>query len=181
MSYFKRIYQEFFKKDEVLSNLESVIQHLKVGRRVVYPYDIMEGVCCAVALVTYKPISLDLEQIKAYGLYNKDGSFIGSCYAVKEGGRFWGALVGSDCIFSCSEDAYCFKETQEIRLPLKKEKNIEYVLIGRLDENHPRIWARKVVEKNLADNSEKILFSYGDKFSLHEAIHHCEYCDILKD
>lgn len=181
----KRIYQRFFKKDDALSNVENdVSRHMRLNCLVVYPNDILEGVSCSIAMETRELVFLDGRKIEAYNLYDrKNGSFQGTGYVIKRNGRFWGALVGSDYIFSCSKRGFRFEKTKEIRIPLKKDDEAEYILLGHLNRKRDgiEIWARKVMKKLLVNDTESCIFEYGDGLPVHKAFCHPPVSDILKN
>lgn len=102
---------------------------LEMGYSVLYPADMISPLGMAIAFHTRAPVVVNSNEIKLYSLYSKtDASFVGSAYAVKHGGRYYGSLIGANYIFSCRSGAFRFKKSDKMMVPLKKEDKIAYAL-----------------------------------------------------
>lgn len=179
MNFLKRIYQRVFKRNKVSLEPDCITRHLELCFSVVYPEDILEGLCLVLAMLTHKPVHLNASDIKAYNLFDsEDGSFVGSCYAVKKNNRFFGSLLGTDYIFSCPKILFRFEKTDAIKFPLKKENNMEYTLLCKFKKDQT-ITPLKVNKLDSAKSVDSVLFEFADNTSLKEAFQYCQEMGVL--
>lgn len=123
----KRLFS--FAKKEKEDNAQIVESLLEMQYAVLYPADMLSPLGMAIAFHTRAPVIVGSDKVKLYSLYSKtDGSFVGSAYAVKYEGRYYGSLIGANYIFSCRSSAFRFKKTDKMLVPLKKEEKIAYML-----------------------------------------------------
>lgn len=140
MNVFERFLRFFAKKKSVDEwSDESVSQECKVGEvnyllkmsyNVVHPADMLQSLCMAVVINTQKVASVCVRDIRLYSVYDlEDDSFLGSFYAVKRDGVYYGNIVGSAQIVACKSGAFRLKETNELFVPLRNDGKNLFVLM----------------------------------------------------
>ena len=133
---FLRKLREFFSGSNVKEAFSSEVapgsaqQILSLPEAYIHPKDFMEELSIAIVMDTGKPLHLSSPEIKLYQLNDvRDGNFLGSFYGVMREGKYYGYHLGSKHIISCSPQAFVFKETEQLTVPLAQMKDSVYVLI----------------------------------------------------
>lgn len=136
MNFFKMLKGWFSSKKEVdlvektLPPKGEVRVLMEMPYNVVHPGDLMEPLLMAISTRTLQPVGANVTDIKLYSLYDRDdNTFIGSFYALERDGGFYGNLVGSSKICFLEKDAFKYKKTEELVVPLENKAGKRLVLI----------------------------------------------------
>lgn len=103
---------------------------LDMHYNVVHPAHLLQPLCIAVAMETRDMATASVQDIRLYSMYDlEDGSFLGSFYALKCDGVYYGNIVGSSQIIACKSEAFRFEETNELFVPLQNDGRNLFVLV----------------------------------------------------
>lgn len=173
MNIFKKLKQRFFQKDKLLEEktedkTEQVKVLMEMSYTVFHPADVMESLLMAMVLQTKAPAAASVKDIKLYSLYDcKDGFFVGSFYALKHNGRFFGNIVGNRQIISCSERAFRFERTDELTIPLEYKDKKLWTLAGKYQAQRGQVSINSL--RQMDENTQQGIvvhkFAAGTSFS----------------
>lgn len=184
MNIFKKFLQLFSKKKETeqrnsamltvvempLPEFDSVKCLLEMPYNVVYPHDLLEPLCMAIAMQTCMPACASTDDIKLYGLYDPENeSFIGSFYALKTDGVYYGNIIGSPHIISCTPDTFRFVETEELIVPLHKDGDILFVLECKYQARKRTLTVVCLKKQDIPQRNSEVLHQFGKQTSFEEA------------
>ena len=103
---------------------------LEMENCIVYPYELLEPLAMAIALDSKRAFGMSVDEIKLYEMYDpNEPSFLGSFYALEYNGRYYGNIVGSRQIISCSPNAFHFVKTEKLFVPLRTEGENIFVMV----------------------------------------------------
>jgi len=134
------------------------------------PADLMEPLLMAMVMQTKKPAVVSVGDIRLYSLYDReDNSFLGSFYALEFEERLYGNIVGSSQIFSCTKEAFRFKETNELIVPLKSKEKEILVLVCKYNRRKNLLTAVCLKKMDEFMQNKEILREFADKTSVNDA------------
>lgn len=152
MSFFTTLVGRFFKKRTArksppatnASNAEEkhpgmVRSCLRLSYRIAHPGDMMEGLGIAVVNDSKTYAAYNLSEISLMDMFTFDGNFVGSFYALKRNGMYYGNIVGHMEIVACETDAFTFKETDLLKIPFAQQDQILHALLCRYQKKKGRI------------------------------------------
>ncbi len=140
---------------------------------ITHPSDIMEGLGIAVVNDTKTYIVYNLSEVSLLDMSTLDGNFIGSFYALKRNGTYYGNIVGHREIIACETDAFRFKETDLLKIPFAQQEQVLHALLCRYQKNkgsiRPLLWGR-------FNNGilQETLYMFPKNASMHEALDYCQ-------
>lgn len=170
-SFFKKFFCFLKPKDEFDAEIERL---LETCHSVVTPSDLFAGVGLAIILYTGEITEISSNEIKLYALRNKkDNSFLGSFYAIKQNGRYFGSFVGTDSVITCMPDAFLFKETDKVYVPLKKNRHEKYIMHCQLHRKTEMLEAFCVLKKDMTTGEVIKVYSFRVGCLFPEAIRFC--------
>lgn len=152
----------------------SVQKILSLPEAHIHPQSFMEELSVAIVMDTGKPLQLSSPEIKLYQLNDvRDGKLLGSFYGVMREGKYYGYHLGSKDIISCSPQAFVFKETKRLIVPLTKVNDSLYVLICHYTCDNGRLIPQRFVELTTDGEEKGILHTFEEGTTIGDA---CEYC-----
>lgn len=194
MNIFKKVWQWFSKKDKPCeADVESHVQNSPVAEAkdekscseksdegvrvlgemphcIVHPADLMEWMLMMIAYQTKDPAFCSIGDIKLYSLYNREnGAFQGSFYALEWEGLFYGNIVGSPQVFSCSAKAFRMEETDKLFAPLDGEDGKILVLMCEYNRQKKTLSAICLKKMDEFMHNEEILHKFDKGTSFNEA------------
>lgn len=144
---------------------------LEMPYNIVHPKDLLESLLMAISIRTLQPSGANVTDVKLYGLYDRDdNSFMGSFYALEQNDGFYGSVVGSQQICFLKKNAFEYKETEKLVVPLKTEAGKLVVLICKYKRKKASLTASRLAKvdvKNMQD--EEILHDFEKGTSFDEA------------
>ncbi len=184
MNIFKKFLQLFSKKKETeqrnsamltgvempLPEFDSVKCLLEMPYNVVYPFDLLEPFCMAIAMQTGRAAFVATDDIRLYGLYDLDDeTFLGSFYALKREEGYYGNIVGSPQILFCPPSAFRFVETEELIVPLHKDGDILFVLECKYQARKRTLTVVCLKKQDILQRNSEVLHQFGKQTSFEEA------------
>ena len=126
--------------------------------------NILEGIAIALCYETVKPVSISVEDIKSYNLFDKkDNSFIASLIGIKHDNHYFANILENNKIISVSDKAFTKKESIEIFYPLKKKENFIYALVFNFNSNNKKIEPQALKKFSYHDFCEVEVISNYDR------------------
>lgn len=187
MNFFKRLKGLFSSKKEE-KPAEEVTSHkgegqilLKMQCGVVHPYDLKEPLLMAIVSRTLLPAWANVTDIKLYSLYDRDNnSFVGSFYALEREDGFYGNIVGSPEIWFLEKDAFIYKKTKELFVPLEKEAGKVLALVCKYKPQKALLTACCLVRADVGTmQNREIVHGFKRRTSFGEA--YAFYQETMKD
>lgn len=170
-SFLKKFFCRQSKDEELEKRFERI---LETCCSVITPSDLFAGVGLAIILHTAKMVEISLDEIKLYALRDKKSkAFLGSFYAVKHDGLYYGSFVGTDSIVVCAPDAFLFKETDKVYVPLKKKRHEKYTMCCRLHSDTEKLDALIVLKEDRKTGLTVKVYSFRVGCLFPEAIRFC--------
>ncbi len=158
------------KEESAPSEAGMVRVLLEMQHNVVYSHDLLEPLCMAIAMQTCMPACASTDDIKLYGLYDPENeSFIGSFYALKTDGVYYGNIIGSPHIISCTPDTFRFVETEELIVPLHKDGDILFVLECKYQARKRTLTVVCLKKQDIPQRNSEVLHQFGKQTSFEEA------------
>lgn len=152
----------------------SVQQILNLPEAYIHPKDFMEELSVAIVMDTGKPLQLSSPEIKLYQLNDvRNGNFLGSFYGVMREGKYYGYHLGSKHIISCSPQAFVFKETEQLTVPLAQMKDSVYVLICQYTCDNGRLIPQRFGELTIDGQEKAILHTFEEGTTVGGAFKYC--------
>ncbi len=181
MNIFKKFLQLFSEKKETeqrnsamltgvempLPEFDSVKCLLEMPYNVVYPFDLLEPFCMAIAMQTGRAAFGATDDIRLYGLYDLDDeTFLGSFYALKREEGYYGNIVGSPQILFCPPSAFRFVETEELVVPLQNDGENLFVMLCHYAYPKGRLTVERLEKRDIPMRNAEILrhFDSGTSF-----------------
>ncbi len=184
MNFFKKLVQRLRQKktlDEMVavsvqkeenapSEAGMVRVLLEMQHNTVYPAHLLQPLCMAIAMDTGLPAHATTDDIKLYSLYDLENeSFLGSFYALKKDGVYYGYIVGQSEIISCGMDTFRFVETEELIVPLRKEGDALLVLECKYEAKKSRLTALSLKKQDVSQQNTEVLHQFEKQTSFEEA------------
>ncbi|HBO49404.1 MAG TPA: hypothetical protein DD619_01215 [Alphaproteobacteria bacterium] len=165
-----------FGKNKKAENRGSFKSLVHFDHLVASPQDMLPALGVAIGLQTEAVMLLTTKDIRLYNIYsNDDNSYIGCCYVVELNGKYYGAMTGTNYIFSCDPRDYHFVKTNVVTIPLSKIDADKYFLICYLHKNlNLSLWAKSIKKVNMHDNFTRTIIEFGRDFSFNSAIVYCK-------
>ena len=118
-----------------------------------------------------KPVSLNINSIELYELKQQDGTFVGSCYVVKQENMYFGYIVGRKHIFSFSKNYFLMKKTSELWVPFKTDEEMIYSLICKYRGDEQNIIAVCLVQTDKSSfENQTVLRSFSSDTDFFDAL-----------
>lgn len=153
----------------------SVQQILNLPEAHIHPQSFMEELGVAIAMDTGKPLQLSSSEIKLYQLHDVQNSkLLGSFYGVMIEGKYYGYHLGSKGIISCSPQAFVFKETEQLTVPLAQMKDSVYVLICQYTCDDGRLFPQRFGELTIDGQEKTILHTFEEGTTVGGAFKYCK-------
>ena len=153
----------------------SVQQILNLPEAYIHPQNFMEELGVAIVMDTGKPLQLSSSEIKLYQLHDVQNSkLLGSFYGVMIEGKYYGYHLGSKDIISCSPQAFVFKETKRLIVPLTKVNDSLYVLICHYTCDNGRLIPQRFVELTTDGEEKGILHTFEEGTTIGDAFEYCK-------
>lgn len=172
MNIFKKLKRWLSKKQPREENPEwGMVQVIiEMPCNIVHPADLMEALLMAISYHTNEPAYSSVRDIRLYSLYDrKDSSFIGSFYALKHKRLFYGNIIGSPQVFSCTPEAFQFKESNMLFIPLENNDEKTLFLICKYNRDKASLKAVCLKKTDKFMQHEEILYKFPPKTSFNEA------------
>ena len=177
---FLRKLREFFSGSNVKEAFSSEVapgsvqQILNLPEAYIHPQSFMEELSVAIVMDTGKPLQLSSPEIKLYQLNDvRNGNFLGSFYGVMREGKYYGYHLGSKHIISCSPQAFVFKETEQLIVPLAKVNDTLYVLICHYTCDDGRLFPQRFVELMQDGQEKSVLYRFEQDTTIGAAFNYC--------
>lgn len=155
-------------KDEKLN--EGVRVLMEMPYNIVHPANLMESLLMAIAYQAREPVCCSVKDIVLYSIYDHEtGAFLGSFYALEHDGLFYGNIVGSAQIFSCSKTAFRFEKTDMLYAPLRSTDERILVLVCVYDRHKAKLSAVCLKKMDEFMQNEEILHKFDKGTSFNEA------------
>lgn len=153
----------------------SVQQILNLPEAYIHPQSFMEELSVAIVMDTGKPLQLSSSEIKLYQLHDVQNSkLLGSFYGVMIEGKYYGYHLGSKCIISCSPQAFVFRETEQLIVPLAKVNDSLYVLICQYTCDNGRLIPQRFVELMQDGQEKSVLYRFEQDTTIGAAFNYCK-------
>ncbi len=176
MKLLRKLKAFLFGKNKKAENRGSFKSLVHFDHLVASPQDMLPALGVAIGLQTEAVMLLTTKDIRLYNIYsNDDNSYIGCCYVVELNGKYYGAMTGTNYIFSCDPRDYHFVKTNVVTIPLSKIDADKYFLICYLHKNlNLSLWAKSIKKVNMHDNFTRTIIEFGRDFSFNSAIVYCK-------
>ncbi|MBP3687218.1 MAG: hypothetical protein J6J35_02505 [Alphaproteobacteria bacterium] len=171
------IFRKIFKKKSSVQTEEQALQVedeqkirvlLEMENCVLCPIDLLEPLSIAVVMDSKKAFMISVDKIKLYAMYDaEEDTFLGSFYAVKRNGKYYGNIVGSWQIVSCRPTAFRFVKTDEVVAPLRNDEKSVFALVCRYVQKSGELMVERLEKKDISTQNAEILhhFDTGTTFS----------------
>ncbi|MCM1322640.1 MAG: hypothetical protein NC218_00460 [Acetobacter sp.] len=172
MNIFKKLLRLFSQKDERCEEKSEGVARvlLEMPYNIVHPADLMESLLMAMAYQTKEPVCSSVKDIKLFSLYDREnGAFLGSFYALERNGLFYGNIVGSSQIFSCTTKMFRMDETDKLFAPLKNVDDKILVLMCEYNRRKSMLTAVCLKKMDEFMQNEEILHKFEKGTSFDEA------------
>ena len=181
MELFKRL-KNFFVGSQVKKQPSAEVaepgvcmQILNLPNAYIHPKDFMEELSVAIVMDTGKPLQLSSQDLKLYRLGDvKSGKLLGSFYGVIRDGKYYGYYLGSKCIISCQPQAFVFRETEQLIVPLAKVNDTLYVLICHYTCDDGRLFPQRFVELMQDGQEKSVLYRFEQDTTIGAAFNYCK-------
>lgn len=174
MKLLRKLKAFLFGKNKKAKNRGSFKSLVHFDHLVASPQDMLPALGVAIGLQTEAVMRLTTKDIRLYNIYsNDDNSYIGCCYVVELNGKYYGAMTGTNYIFSCDPHNYHFVKTNVVTIPLSKMDADKYFLICYMHKNLS-LWAKSIKKVNTHDNFTRTIIEFGRDFSFNSAIVYCK-------
>ncbi len=173
MNIFKKLWRCLSREEavDIQPDEPRVVQLLgEINNCIFHPGDLMEPLLLSIVWETKKPACCSLNDIKLYSLYDMvNGAFIGSYYALKIDGLYYGNIVGDRCIFSCTEAQFQFRETNEVVAPLRTVDGFMYALRCKYDCKKAKLTVLQLEKVTKGKEHGTILHVFEKEISFNNA------------
>ena len=180
MNYFTKLFKRFIRSKQDKNDLEGEPRIiLELPQMYIYPSDLLEPFALAISCDSIKPVSLNINSIELYELKQQDGTFVGSCYVVKQENMYFGYIIGRKHIFSFSKNYFLMKKTSELWVPFKTDEDMIYSLICKYCDDDQNIIAICLVQTDKSSfENQTVLRSFSSDTDFFDALN--EACKILE-
>lgn len=172
MNYFTKLFKRFIRSKQDKNDLEGEPRIiLELPQMYIYPNDLLEPFALAISCDSIKPVSLNINSIELYELKQQDGTFVGSCYVVKQENMYFGYIVGRKHIFSFSKNYFLMKKTSELWVPFKTDEDMIYSLICKYCGDEQNIIAICLVQTDKSSfENQTVLRSFSSDTDFFDAL-----------
>lgn len=146
---------------------------MSMKQSIIHPADMMEELAISIALSGKKAVSCNLKEIHLFDMSFLNGEFIGSFYALENGGLYYGNIVGQNDIIVCEKNAFSFVETERVIVPLRKTKSLVYALVCSYTKENGLLKPQKFGSFR-HDTFETELKNFTENISAKEALEYCK-------
>lgn len=92
----------------------------RLPQNIIHPADMFEQLCIAACMYTNKPITLNLSDVMLMRLYDcQTHKYLGCFYCIEKDDLYFGCIVAKPAIIVCRKDAFIFKPSDQLWIPLK--------------------------------------------------------------
>ena len=166
---FKKLFL-LFKNNSDDKGTGNVKKILQLPYLMVHPNSLLESFCMAIVWDTKETCHFCANEIELYELHEKgkDKSFLGTCWALYKGGKYYANIAGSDAIVSFKKDDFILKKTKQLWLPIREDQKGTYVLICKFKHKSAEIIPlsfNKVILKEMCSQEVIELFDKDTPFN----------------
>lgn len=145
--------------------------HFRMYRQTLNVRELSDILQSAIAAEEKSAVTVMTADIRLYKMFRlEDNLFLGSLYAVNRNGLFYGTVIGSSNVFSCSENAFRLENSNEIYLPFNCAEEFKFATVFAWNKNSGDIQPVSFVKINQADGNETVLHAFSENTSYFDAI-----------
>lgn len=173
MKFLSRLTGRFFKK----KHPGMVRTCIHMSQNIIHPCNMMEELGIAVATDTREAVAYNSDEIILFDMFDFGGDFIGSFYALKRNGLYYGNIVGRREIVACETDAFRFVKTDLLKIPFMQTEQTLHAMLCRYNTKTGSI-SPILFGIFEAGKLAKELHRFSPETPLREAMEHCYAKDL---